>query len=128
MARVVPSNNGCEGNSRINQCFNGLNDNEAKSVTPKGVAIVGLQRLHFRMRWGVKLNEEMKVVKRVTLTDLRNNPEMFLTTGQVKQALGISDPTLYRWRKLQIVPCFKIGGAYKYLAADIINYINENKQ
>ncbi len=53
---------------------------------------------------------------------------MFLTTGQVKQVLGISDPTLYRWRKLQIVPCVKIGGAYKYMAADIINYINENKQ
>lgn len=69
----------------------------------------------------------MKVVKRVTLTDLRNNPEMFLTTGQVKDILKISDPTLYRWRKLQIVPCVKIGGTYKYMAADIINYINDNK-
>ena len=72
----------------------------------------------------------MKVVKRVklTLTDLRNNPDSLLTAWQVKDLLGVSDPTLYRWRKLGVVPCVKIGGAYKYMAADIINYINENKQ
>lgn len=61
--RVVPLHNGSEGNCQINQCFsNGLNVIGAKGITPKGVAIVGLQRLHFRMRWGVKTdyNEDYK--------------------------------------------------------------------
>lgn len=70
----------------------------------------------------------MKDVKNVTLTDLRSNPEMLLTTAQVKNVLGVSNPTLFRWRKAHIIPCYKVGGVYKYKANEIINYLNENEQ
>ncbi len=52
---------------------------------------------------------------------------MLLTTGQLKGVLGVSDPTLYRWRKLHLIPCYKIGGVFKYKAKEIINYLNENE-
>lgn len=65
--------------------------------------------------------------KNLTLNDLGNNPEMLLTTGQVKQVLGISDPTLYRWRKMHLIPCYKIGGVFKYKAEEIINFLKNNE-
>ena len=70
----------------------------------------------------------MKNVKNVSLTDLRSNPEMLLTTAQVKNVLGVSNPTLFRWRKAHVIPCYKVGGVYKYKANEIINYLNENEQ
>lgn len=69
----------------------------------------------------------MTKFKFLTLADLRNNPDMLLTTGQVKQVLGISDPTLYRWRKMRVIPCYKIGGVFKYKAEEIINFLNNNE-
>ena len=69
----------------------------------------------------------MKNVKNVSLTDLRNNPEMLLTTAQVKNVLGVSNPTLFRWRKAHVIPCYKVGGVYKYKANEIINYLKENE-
>lgn len=69
----------------------------------------------------------MKNVKNVSLTDLRSNPEMLLTTAQVKNVLGVSNPTLFRWRKAHVIPCYKVGGVYKYKANEIINYLNENE-
>lgn len=68
-----------------------------------------------------------KTIRILTLSDLRNNPDMLLTTGQLKVVLGVSDPTLYRWRKLHLIPCYKIGGVFKYKAKEIINYLNENE-
>lgn len=63
--------------------------------------------------------------KFITLVDLSNNPDMLLTTGQVKQVLGVSDPTLYRWRRLRLIPCYRVGGVFKYKAKEIINFLKE---
>lgn len=52
---------------------------------------------------------------------------MLLTTAQVKNVLGVSNPTLFRWRKAHVIPCYKVGGVYKYKANEIINYLNENE-
>lgn len=52
---------------------------------------------------------------------------MLLTTGQVKQVLDVSDPTLYRWRKLHLIPCYKMGGVFKYKAIEIINFLKNNE-
>lgn len=65
--------------------------------------------------------------KILTLNDLGNNPDMLLTAGQVKQVLGVSYPTLYRWRKTHIIPCYKVGGVFKYKADEIINFLKNNK-
>ena len=69
----------------------------------------------------------MKTIKQITLIDLGNNPDMLLTTGQVKQVLGVSDPTLYRWRKLRLIPCYRVGGVFKYKANEIINFLKNNE-
>lgn len=69
----------------------------------------------------------MKKAKLLTLIDLGNNPDMLLTTGQVKQVLGVSDPTLYRWRKLRLIPCYRVGGVFKYKANEIINFLKDNE-
>lgn len=69
----------------------------------------------------------MKKAKLLTLIDLGNNPDMLLTTGQVKQVLGVSDPTLYRWRKLRLIPCYRVGGVFKYKANEIINFLKNNE-
>lgn len=68
----------------------------------------------------------MKQIKNITLADLKSNPDMLLSTAQVKQVLGVSDPTLYRWRKLQLITCYKVGGVFKYMAKDIDKFLNEN--
>lgn len=69
----------------------------------------------------------MKKAKLLTLIDLGNNPDMLLTTGQVKQVLGVSDPTLYRWRKLRLIPCYRVGGVFKYKANEIVKFLKENE-
>ena len=69
----------------------------------------------------------MKKAKLLTLIDLGNNPDMLLTTGQVKQVLGVSDPTLYRWRKMRLIPCYRVGGVFKYKANEIINFLKNNE-
>ncbi len=69
----------------------------------------------------------MKKDRILKMTDLANNPDMLLTSRQIKQLLGVSDPTLYRWRTMRIIPCYKVGGTYKYKAIEIINYLNDNK-
>lgn len=69
----------------------------------------------------------MKKTRLLTLIDLGNNPDMLLTTGQVKQVLGVSDPTLYRWRKLHLIPCYKVGGVFKYKANEIIKFLKANQ-
>ncbi len=71
--------------------------------------------------------KQMRKTKSLTLIDLGNNPDMLLTTGQVKQVLGVSDPTLYRWRKLHLIPCFKVGGVFKYKSSEIINFLKNNE-
>lgn len=71
--------------------------------------------------------KQMKKTRLLTLIDLGNNPDMLLTTGQVKQVLGVSDPTLYRWRKLHLIPCYKVGGVFKYKANEIIKFLKANQ-
>ena len=69
----------------------------------------------------------MRTKKTYSIADLEANPDLLLTTWQVKNALGVSDPTLFRWRKINLIPCYKVGGVYKYKSNDIINFLNENQ-
>ena len=66
--------------------------------------------------------------KKITWDDLQNNPDKLLTTDQVKQILDVSDPTLFRWRKIKLIPYYLIGGIYRYKAEDIWNFINSSKE
>ena len=69
----------------------------------------------------------MRTVKKVLLAELKENPDMFLTVEQVKQVLGVSDPTLYRWRKLHLIPYYKMGGVIRYKAGEIDKFLNDNQ-
>lgn len=59
---------------------------------------------------------------------LKENPDYLMNTYEVKQVLGVSDPTLYRWRQEKVVRCVKVGGVFKYFAGDIMKYLEDNKQ
>ena len=67
-----------------------------------------------------------KKTEPIRLSDLSKDPERLLTTDQVKEVLGVSNPTLYRWRRDKVVKCYKIGGVYKYMASDVLKYLEEN--
>ncbi len=68
-----------------------------------------------------------RTFKILTLSDLENEPEKLLTSAQVKQVLEISDPTLYRWRKMHVIQYYRIGGVFKYKAKDITNLLKQNE-
>lgn len=69
----------------------------------------------------------MRTVKKISLAELKANPDMFLTVAQVKQVLGVSDPTLYRWRKQHLIPYYKMGGVIRYKAGEIDKFLNDNQ-
>ena len=66
-------------------------------------------------------------LKNVTLDELENNPDLLLTTRQVMNLLGVSSPTLYRWRKINLIPCYKVCGLCKYRADKIVEFLKENE-
>ena len=61
------------------------------------------------------------------LSDLEKNPDMLINTDQLKALLGVSNPTLYRWRRDNVLKCYKIGGTFKYMASDILKYLEEGR-
>lgn len=69
----------------------------------------------------------MRKVKIYSFSDLKENPDLLLTTIQVQNALGVSGPTLYRWRKQHIIPCYKVGGVIKYRSGEIVKFLKENE-
>ena len=60
------------------------------------------------------------------MVELENNPTRLINTAQAMHVLEVSNATLFRWRKAHLIPCIKVGGVYKYKAADIINFLKEN--
>lgn len=61
------------------------------------------------------LNMMLKL-QQETLPHLRNEMEQLLDPGKVKDLLGISDSTLFRYKKSKILMPRALGGKYYYLS------------
>ena len=69
----------------------------------------------------------IKEDRKITIPELEKTPDRLLTTKEMRELLGVSNPTLYRWRKEKLIPCYIIGGVFKYKASDVLQHLNQNQ-
>lgn len=74
-----------------------------------------------------KPTDDDKKKRNMTILELKKTPDRLLSTKEMEVLFDISSPTLYRWRKVKLIPCYKIGGVFKYKVSDVLKYINENQ-
>lgn len=78
--------------------------------------------------------EDLRQLIRDELTNLPTTKEPFqatqqpLTTKQLCEFLGITEPTVIRWRKKGKIPFMQIGSALRYDKEAVIKAISETKK
>ena len=78
--------------------------------------------------------EDLRQLIRDELTNLPTNKETSkitqqpLTTKQLCEFLGITEPTVIRWRKKGKIPFMQIGSALRYDKEAVIKAISEKKK
>lgn len=61
---------------------------------------------------------------KITQTELFEDFPDVLTVHQIRQALGIGRPAVYKLLESNAIRCFKIGNAYKIPKTELIKYIH----
>lgn len=64
--------------------------------------------------------------KDATQTELFEDFEDILTVHQVRRALGVGRPAVYKLLGDGCIRCFKIGNAYKIPKSELIKYIQQS--
>lgn len=96
------------------------------SVSPNRVLLSNCND-YYNYNMSERKKQREMTLKNVTLDELGNNPDLLLTTKQVMNLLGVSGPTLYRWRKINLIPFYRVGGLCKYRADEIVKFLKNNE-
>ena len=62
----------------------------------------------------------------ITQTELFEELPDILTVHQVRRALGIGRPAVYKLLESNVIRCFKIGNAYKIPKSSLIEFIQRS--
>lgn len=58
----------------------------------------------------------------------RTSKEAILTIKQVAEYLKVTERTIYRLAAAKKIPAFKVGGTWRFLRADIDNWIKKQSE
>lgn len=58
----------------------------------------------------------------------RTSEEAILTIKQVAEYLKVTERTIYRLAAAKKIPAFKVGGTWRFLRADIDNWIKKQSE
>lgn len=58
----------------------------------------------------------------------RTSEEAILTIKQVTEYLKVTERTIYRLAAAKKIPAFKVGGTWRFLRADIDNWIKKQSE
>ncbi|MCL4305870.1 helix-turn-helix domain-containing protein [bacterium] len=60
--------------------------------------------------------------------ELKVNPPAFIGARDAAKQLGLSVPTLYRYIKTEGLPCFRIGGSYRFRQSELDEWIEKHRE